>query len=87
MNISSDSEVESGLDIESDTTPMAGEGFSVDSHGWKTKVRAVQQRIKELSKGKTKTFSALANSGAEIKIINPATAKRMELALLNTNIG
>ena len=44
MNLSSDFEVESELDIESNITPLAGEVFSVDSHVWKTKVRAVQQR-------------------------------------------
>ena len=32
MNLSSDFEVDSELDIESNTTPMAGEVFSVDSH-------------------------------------------------------
>ena len=48
-DLSSDSEVESGLDVESNTTP-AGEVFSVDSHVWETKVRAIQQRIKKLSK-------------------------------------
>ena len=102
MDISSNSEIQSGQDIESDTTPMAGEVFSVDSHVWETKVFAVQQRIKELSKmdslfikntqvlnakGKSKTFSALANSDAEVNIINRVTAKRMRLLLLNTNIG
>ena len=46
MNISSDAEIESGLDIESNITSMTGEVFSVDA--WETKVRAVQQRIKEL---------------------------------------
>ena len=45
MDLSSDSEVESGLDVESNTTP-AGEVFCVDSHVWETKVRAIQQRIK-----------------------------------------
>lgn len=32
INLSSDFEVESELDIESNTTPMPGEVFSVDSH-------------------------------------------------------
>ena len=60
MNISSNFEVESrlevesgldvefGLDVESDTTSMAEEVFSIDA--WEAKVRAVRQRIKELSK-------------------------------------
>ena len=39
------------------------------------------------AKGKSKTFSALAGSDAEINIINRTTAKRMGLPLLNTNIG
>ena len=62
MDLSSDFEVKSGLEVEfglnvelglnveSDTTSMAGEVFSVDSHVWEAKIRAVQQRIKELSK-------------------------------------
>ena len=33
--------------------------------------------------GKSKTFSALADSGAEMNIINRATVKRMGLPLLN----
>ena len=41
-------EVEFGLDIESDITSMTEELFSVDA--WEAEVRAVQQRIKELSK-------------------------------------
>ena len=39
------------------------------------------------AKGKSKTFSALADSDAEINIIHRTTAKRMGLPLLNTNIG
>ena len=39
------------------------------------------------AKGKSKIFSALADSDAEIDIINRTTAKRMRLFLLNTNIG
>ena len=78
---------------------MAGEVFSVD---WEAKFRAVQQRIKELSKmyslfiqntqvlnagqGKSKTFSALADNGAEVNIINRATVKRMRLPLIDTHV-
>ena len=62
----------------------------------------MQQRIKKLSKmnslfikntlvqnarGKTNTFSALANSDAEVNIINRVTARKMGLSMLNTNIG
>ena len=42
INLSSDAEVEFGLDIESDTTLMTREALSVDSHVCEAKVRAVQ---------------------------------------------
>ncbi len=89
-------------DVESSTSlPIKAEPI-VDARVWAAKVQAVQQRIKELSKmdslfikntlvqnarGKTNTFSALADSGAEVNIINRVTARKMGLPVLNTNIG
>lgn len=85
----------------SSPTPIA-QDLSIEARVWAAKVDAVQQRIKELSridsiyikntqvlnaKGKSNAFSALADSGAEVNIINRVTAKKMGLPLLNTNVG
>ncbi len=92
----------SGSDDESTSPLPIKVEPAIDARVWAAKVLAVAQRIKELSKmdslfisntlvlnakGKTKTFSALADSGAEVNIINRATARRMGLPVLNTNIG
>ena len=101
MGISSDN-ASPGRNIESNTPPATKVEPVVDPRVWAAKVHAVTQRIKELSKmdsifisntlvlnakGKTKTFSALADSGAEANIINRLSAQKMGLPVLNTNIG
>ncbi len=95
-------ESNSESDVESNPPPAVKAEPIVDVRVWAAKVHAVTQRIKELSKmdsifikntlvlnarGKTKSFSALADSGAEVNIINRVTAQKMGLPILNTNIG
>lgn len=82
--------------------PATDSDQRVDARVWAAKVQAVQQRIKELSrmdslfikntrvlnaKDKRTVFSALADSGAEVNIINRKAARKMDLPVLNTNIG
>ena len=39
------------------------------------------------ARDKTNTFSALIDSGAEVNIINRITARKINLSMLNINIG
>ena len=95
-------ESNSESDVKSNPPPAVKAEPIVDVRVWAAKVHAVTQRIKELSKmdsifikntlvlnarGKTKSFSALADSGAEVNIINRVTAQKMGLPIFNTNIG
>ena len=88
-------------DVESSTSLPIKAEFIVNARVWAIKVQAVQQRIKELSKinslfikntlvqnarNKINTFSALADSDAEVNIINRVAARKMGLSVLNINI-
>ncbi|KAK3174530.1 hypothetical protein OEA41_001776 [Lepraria neglecta] len=97
LNIESNTE----SNVESNTPPATKVEPVVNARVWAAKVHAVTQRIKELSKmdsifisntlvlntkGKTKTFSILADSSAKVNIINRISAQKMGLPVLNTNI-